>query len=210
MATRRQRNQARRRTRRYKQRGGARVEDWTRKLMEHPAYRKQKDPAFEQLTYEFAALKESLKTAGLTIEPHDVQGGGEDDDISRLNPNSGFETPSYLYDVGTTLAFLIGPVLNEQGATPAKFAEIINAMKQPSQISDIAASLDYMTQAENIMRSIARLATSDDILSKKEEYPLLIWAVVMTLKPDANNAIPEPTVPALITGQPAPTAEPLT
>jgi hypothetical protein len=192
-----------------------RVEKWVETLRTHPAYKQNKEHPFESLDYSFATLKESMTGRNLTIDPHDVQSGNDDDDLSRLDPNGGFETPSYLYDVGATLAFLMTETLTEQSATPAKFAALINAMKQGP-----VGSLEYMTDAENILRRVVGQLPDPNILTATDKYPLFIWAVVMNLKPDGNNAVPEPKVPALFTKNseqnqeeagpiPAPIAEPL-
>jgi len=193
-----------------------RIEKWVETIRAHPAYKQNKDAPFESLDYSFTALKESMSVHNLTIEPHDVQSGNDDDDLSRLDLNSGFETPSYLYDVGATLAFLMAETLNEQSATPAKFAALINTMKQTGGFG--VGSLEYMTDAENLLRRVVGQLPDPEILSKTDKYPLFIWAVVMNLKSDGNNAVPEPKVPALFTKQaealeegaiPAPTAAPL-
>lgn len=201
METRKQERVSKRRTRRRrKQVGGSmRIEQWVETLRAHPAYKQNKDAPFESLDYSFAALKESMTGRNLTIDPHDVQSGNDDDDLSRLDPNSGFETPSYLYDVGATLAFLMTETLSEQSATPAKFAALITAMKQAGGIG--VGSLEYMTDAENLLRRVAGQLPDPEILSKTDKYPLFIWGVVMNLKPDGNNAVPEPKVPALFTKQ---------
>jgi hypothetical protein len=204
METRKNHGESKRRTRRRRKQktqvgGGMRIEKWVETLRAHPAYKQNKDAPFESLEYSFAALKESMTGRNLTIDPHDVQSGVDDDDLSRLDPNSGFETPSYLYDVGATLAFLMTETLSEQSATPAKFAALINAMKQAGGIG--VGSLEYMTDAENLLRRVAGQLPDPEILSKTDKYPLFIWAVVMNLKSDGNNAVPEPKVPALFTKQ---------
>lgn len=204
METRKNHGISKRRTRRLRRKqnqvgGSMRVEKWVETLRAHPAYRQQKDAPFESLDYSFAALKDSMTGRNLTIDPHDVQSGNDDDDLSRLDPNSGFETPSYMYDVGATLAFLMAETLNEQSATPAKFAALINAMKEAG--GNNVGSLEYMTDAENLLRRVVGQLPDPEILSKTDKYPLFIWAVVMNLKPDGNNAVPEPKVPALFTKQ---------
>lgn len=185
--------------------GGMRVEKWVETLRSHPAYKQNKENPFDSLDYSFTTLKESMKIRDLSIDPHDVQSGNDDDDLSRLDPNGRFETPSYMYDVGATLAFLMAETLNEQSATPAKFAALINAMKEAG--GNNVGSLEYMTDAENLLRLIVGQLPDSDILSKTDKYPLFIWGVVMNLKPDGNNAVPEPKVPALFTKQAE--AEPL-
>jgi len=114
------------------------------------------------------------------------------------------------------LACLMAETLNEQSATPAKFAALINTMKQTGGFG--VGSLEYMTDAENLLRRVVGQLPDPEILSKTDKYPLFIWAVVMNLKSDGNNAVPEPKVPALFTKQaealeegaiPAPTAAPL-
>jgi len=218
METRKQHRESKRRTRRRRKQvgGGMRVEKWVETLRSHPAYKQNKEHPFESLDYSFATLKESMTGRNLTIDPHDVQSGNDDDDLSRLDPNSGFETPSYLYDVGATLAFLMAETLNEQSATPAKFAALINAMIQAGGFG--LSSLEYMTDAENLLRRVVGQLPDREILSKTDKYPLFIWAIVMNLKSDGNNAVPEPKVPALFTKEaepeeagaiPAPIAEPL-
>jgi len=204
METRKQHGESKRRTRRRRRKqvgGGMRIEKWVETLRTHPAYKQNKDAEFESLDYSFKDLKSSMDGRGLTIDPHDVQSGTDDDDLSRLNPNSGFETPSYLYDVGATLAFLMTETLSEQGATPAKFAALINAMKQAG--GNFVGSIEYMTDAENILRRVVGQIEDPNILTATDKYPLFIWAVVMNLKPDENNnnKAPEPKVPALITKQ---------
>lgn len=202
METRKQQRVSNRRTRRRQKKqvgGGMRVEKWVETLRAHPAYKQNKDHPFESLDYSFTALKDSMAGRNLTIDPHDVQSGNDDDDLSRLDPNSGFETPSYLYDVGATLAFLMTDTLNEQSATPAKFAALINAMKEAG--GNNVGSLEYMRDAENLLRRVIGQLPDSDILSKTDKYPLFIWGVVMNLKPDGNNAVPEPKVPALFTKQ---------
>ena len=204
METRKNHGISKRRTRRRRRKqvgGGMRIEKWVETLRTHPAYKQNKDPEFEELGYLFKDLKSSMDGRGLTIDPHDVQSGVDDDDLSRLDPNSGFETPSYLYDVGATLAFLMADALNEQGATPAKFAVLINAMKNAGE--NYVGSMKYMTDAENLLRQVVGQMPDLEILTKTDKYPLFIWAVVMNLKPDENNnnKPPEPKVPALFTKQ---------
>jgi hypothetical protein len=205
-----------RRRRIRKQRGGAniRIEDWVSNLVKHRAYRSQPDEEFTGQKYEFSKLQTSMSTDGtlnLQIKRHDIQSGSDNDELSRLDADKWFETPTYLYDVGVTVASLIGHILKEPNYTPEKFAALVAAMRNPGAKDDqlrndadfgYAASLEFLTRVEKILRRIAGQIPDDNILTDTNKYPLFIWALVMNLElQDIGNEkkIPDPTVPMLDT-----------
>jgi hypothetical protein len=160
--------------------------------MSHPAYRTQRDREFETNDYSFAALQQSMTHSNLTIESHE---SGYDDDISRLDPAGVIPKPSYLFDVGTTLQYLIGDVLTEERASPQSFLNVIN--QSSLQDEDFAVSLSYMTNIENVLRRVVGQVPDPNVLTNTGKYPLLIWAVVMNLSQSVKKA----PVPTLITAE---------
>lgn len=160
--------------------------------MMHPAYRTQRDREFETNDYSFAALQQSMTHSNLTIESHE---SGYDDDISRLDPAGVISKPSYLFDVGTTLKYLIGDVLTEERASPQSFLNVIN--QSSLQDEDFAVSLSYMTNIENVLRRVVGQVPDPNILTNMGKYPLLIWAVVMNL----SQSVKKEPVPTLITAE---------
>jgi hypothetical protein len=205
----------RRLLRKQAQKGGAlkSIVEWVDELNKHPAYRANKDSEFQGADYDMKLLIESMKNSNLTISPHDSNRSNQDADDLHVIDSNNFEKPSYLYDVGTILAYIIGNSVSP-GITPTRFLARINAMKKPdgndAQLQydaelSYGPSLAYMTSVENALRKAAKKQDNDDpnILSNPEKYPLYIWAVVINLpQEDKGNGVtgpPDPKVPALLT-----------
>ena len=192
----RRRLEKRRRTRRYRQSGGAvaSLDEWVRAIKSTPAFKKTEEGYAHDPNQSDEKLRlgnwrlESLRQDALALPEitEENRAAFSIDTYAGIAPAAGTALPADLREEGAASAIILKNVISAN-PTPADFKKYIEQLKVSDigEQEDIKHSLAFLLELENKIRRDAPITTLEDGAA----YPLFIWALVMNLPAEIEPAL---------------------